>query len=115
MLGQFRIAGVKILPDWGYGRVYTVVVVNYTFSSADFNLTDTIEMQFKSDAIYENLSPQRIREWIAYHMKMFGEKPHFVIHDAGSVHPDVTAVLRPWVEKGYVTVQENPSYGRRRR
>ncbi|KAD5961800.1 hypothetical protein E3N88_13273 [Mikania micrantha] len=102
---QFRIAGVKILPDWGYGRVYTVVVVNYTFSSADFNLTDTIEV----------VDPQRIREWIAYHMKMFGEKSHFVIHDAGSVHPDVMAVLRPWVEKGYVTVQENPSYGRRRR
>ncbi|KAL8246067.1 hypothetical protein R6Q59_007283 [Mikania micrantha] len=75
----------------------------------------TNQMQFKSDAIYENLSPQRIREWIAYHMNMFGEKSHFVIHDAGNVHPDVMAVLRPWVEKGYVTVQENPSYGRRRR
>ncbi|KAD7478957.1 hypothetical protein E3N88_02093 [Mikania micrantha] len=51
-------------------------------------------------------SPQQIREWIAYHMKIFGEKPHFVIHDAGSVHPDVTAVLRPWVEKVVVAGQE---------
>ncbi|XP_076888704.1 galactan beta-1,4-galactosyltransferase GALS3-like [Bidens hawaiensis] len=142
------VSGVKILPDWGYGRVYTVVVVNCTFPSpvghdgsggtlflhastsggdASFNLTDTIQavtepagsfnqVQFTSppkydylycgSSLYGNLSPQRIREWIAYHVKMFGEKSHFVIHDAGGVHPDVMAVLRPWIEKGYVTVQD---------
>ncbi|GFS43058.1 glycosyltransferase family protein [Actinidia rufa] len=27
------VAGIKILPDWGYGHVYTVVVVNCTFPS----------------------------------------------------------------------------------
>ncbi|KAL8204571.1 hypothetical protein R6Q57_010194 [Mikania cordata] len=63
--GNSTVAGVKILSDWGYGRVYTVVVVNCTFTSvvghdrsggrlfvhastsgggdANFNLTDTIE------------------------------------------------------------------------
>ncbi|KAJ6833128.1 uncharacterized protein M6B38_340920 [Iris pallida] len=29
----FRAKAYKILPDWGYGRVYTVVVVNCTFPS----------------------------------------------------------------------------------
>ncbi|KAJ0542502.1 putative Glycosyltransferase family 92 [Helianthus annuus] len=147
--GNLTVSGVKILPDWGYGRVYTVVVVNCTFpvsvghdgsggrlfihastsggGDANFNLTDTIEaleeasgslnpVLFTSppkydylycgSSLYGNLSPQRIREWIAYHVKMFGEKSHFVIHDAGGVHPEVMAVLRPWIEKGYVTVQD---------
>ncbi|GJR20228.1 galactan beta-1,4-galactosyltransferase GALS3-like protein [Tanacetum coccineum] len=65
-----NVTGYKILPDWGYGRVYTVVVVNCTFTSpvghdgvggklvvhastsgggdTDFDLTDTI------DALTEN-------------------------------------------------------------
>nr|XP_043615207.1 galactan beta-1,4-galactosyltransferase GALS3-like [Erigeron canadensis] len=145
---NITVPGVKILPDWGYGRVYTVVVVNCTFpgpvsdraggkllvhastsggGDSNFNLTDTIEAlseasesvnltQFTDSPKYEylycgsplygNLSPQRIREWLAYHVKMFGEKSHFVIHDAGGVHPEVMDVLRPWVEKGYVTVQD---------
>lgn len=49
---------------------------------------------------------KRVREWIAYHVKMFGEKSHFVIHDAGGVHSEVMEVLRPWIEKGYVTLQD---------
>ncbi|KVH88105.1 galactan beta-1,4-galactosyltransferase GALS2-like [Cynara cardunculus var. scolymus] len=145
---NITVAGNKILPDWGYGRVYTVVVVNCTFpfpvgddgsggrlllhastsggGDANFNLTDTIEaltetpeslnlLQFTAppkydylycgSSLYGNLSPQRIREWVAYHVKMFGEKSHFVIHDAGGIHPEVMEVLRPWMEKGYVTVQ----------
>jgi galactan beta-1,4-galactosyltransferase len=28
---SLSVDGYKILPDWGYGRVYTVVVVNCTF------------------------------------------------------------------------------------
>ncbi|GJY59561.1 hypothetical protein Tco_0459453, partial [Tanacetum coccineum] len=67
-----QVQGVKILPDWGYGRVYTVVVVNCTFprsvvtgqdraggnllvhasigggGDTDFNLTDTIEALHES-------------------------------------------------------------------
>ncbi|CAI9277350.1 unnamed protein product [Lactuca saligna] len=141
--------GYKILPDWGYGRVYTVVVVNCTFpfpvghdgaggqllvhastsggGDSNFDLTDTIEaltespgslntLQFTAtpkydylycgSPLYGNLSPQRVREWMAYHVKFFGEKSHFVIHDAGGVHPEVMDVLKPWIEKGYVTLQD---------
>lgn len=47
-----------------------------------------------------------MREWLAYHIKLFGERSHFVIHDAGGVHSDVLEVLRPWMEKGYVTLQD---------
>ncbi|KAI3824376.1 hypothetical protein L1987_05834 [Smallanthus sonchifolius] len=146
---NITVAGYKILPDWGYGRVYTVVVVNCTFpfpvgedgsggrllvhastaggGDSNFALTDTIdalveapgsvnvsrfdappeyEYLYCGSPLYGNLSPQRVREWIAYHVDLFGQKSHFVIYDAGGVHPDVMAVLRPWVEKGYVTLQD---------
>lgn len=139
----------RILPDWGYGRVYTVVVVNCTFSEpvnsdnsggnlllrastsgagdTDFNLTDTIEALseqpgevnfdlftsppkydylYCGSSLYGSLSPQRVREWLAYHVRLFGSRSHFVIHDAGGVHPEVLEVLKPWMELGYVTLQD---------
>ncbi|KAI3890420.1 hypothetical protein MKW92_011023 [Papaver armeniacum] len=143
--------GYKILPDWGYGRVYTVVVVNCTFKDNPIipiggrlvlyastgagggfgddrsGYTDRIESLIEKhdsfnvsvfdsppkydylycgSSLYGNLSPQRVREWIAYHVKLFGEKSHFVIHDAGGIHEDVLQVLLPWIEKGYVTLQD---------
>lgn len=139
----------KILPDWGYGRVYTVVVVNCTFSqpiNADnsggtllllastsgggdtkFNITDTIPVLPESPGsvnfsifssppkydyfycgspVYGDLSPQRVREWIVYHVRLFGERSHFALYDAGGIHPDVMEVLQPWMELGYVTVHD---------
>ncbi|PIN24271.1 hypothetical protein CDL12_03003 [Handroanthus impetiginosus] len=144
-------AGQKILPDWGYGRVYTVVVINCTFphpagsdgkggqllvhaatnggGDRTLNITDTIlaldetpqdyasfTSQFTSlpmydylycgSSLYGNLSPQRVREWLAYHVRLFGARSHFVIHDAGGVHEGLMQVLRPWMEKGFVTLQD---------
>ncbi|KAK6916942.1 Glycosyltransferase family 92 [Dillenia turbinata] len=141
-------ATYKILPDWGYGRVYTVVVVNCTFphpvgveaggslfihastnggGDTSYNLTDTIEALretpgsvnfslytsppkydylYCGSSLYGNLSPQRMREWMAFHVRLFGPKSHFVIHDAGGVHPEVMEVLKPWMELGYVTLQD---------
>ncbi|CAN0920177.1 Galactan beta-1,4-galactosyltransferase GALS2 [Linum grandiflorum] len=141
--------GYKVLPDWGYGRVYTVVIINCTFSqpiNADnsggklyllastsgggdtkFNTTDRFEILeepkgsvdfgvFKSkpkydylycgSSLYGQLSPQRVREWIAYHVRLFGARSHFVIHDAGGVYDEVYEVLKPWMDLGYVTLQD---------
>jgi hypothetical protein len=39
-------------------------------------------------------------------VKLFGERSHFVIHDAGGIHEEVMEVLKPWMELGYVTLQE---------
>ncbi|CAN4087110.1 unnamed protein product [Withania somnifera] len=146
---RVNVTGTKILPDWGYGRVYTVVVVNCTFplpvsnanggkllihgttnggGDAKFNVTDTFvalkeseqdyvnfvstinrpkyDFLYCGSSLYGNLSPQRVREWLAFHVRLFGEKSHFVIHDAGGVHDGVMAVLKPWIEKGYVTLQD---------
>ncbi|XP_057811968.1 galactan beta-1,4-galactosyltransferase GALS3-like [Salvia miltiorrhiza] len=136
-------AGYKILPDWGYGRVYTVVVVNCTFprpavaggqllvhaatnGGGGINSSDTIvvleerpedykaewesapayEYLYCGSPLYGNLSPQRVREWMAYHVRLLGAKSHFVIHDAGGVHDGLRAVLSPWMEKGFVTLQD---------
>ncbi|KAK1393677.1 Glycosyltransferase family 92 protein [Heracleum sosnowskyi] len=136
------VDGYKILPDWGYGRVYTTVVVNCTFpipvgetggklvlhastngggdtenihtdtitvldegsrsvNFSIFNEAPKYDYLYCGSSLYGNLSPQRVREWIAYHVRMFGEKSHFVIHDAGGVHPEVMEVLKPWMEQGY--------------
>ncbi|XP_019057256.1 PREDICTED: pentatricopeptide repeat-containing protein At3g57430, chloroplastic-like [Tarenaya hassleriana] len=150
---RIRGDGSKILPDWGYGRVYTAVVVNCTFPSvsavnadnsggslllhattgdADRNVTDTIRVLSENpnavdfelydstggrrrpeydylycgSSLYGNLSPQRVREWIAYHARLFGERSHFVLHDAGGVHEEVLEVLRPWMELGRVTLHD---------
>ncbi|CAL9767112.1 unnamed protein product [Musa acuminata subsp. burmannicoides] len=142
-------SGHTILPDWGYGRVYTVVVVNCTFSvdvGADgtggclvlrattgggsdraaeteerfiameetpgsvnvtmFSTPPRYDCLYCGSPLYGDLSPQRVREWIAYHANLFGLKSHFVIHDAGGVHRDVMEVLRPWMEKGLLTLQD---------
>ncbi|XP_028799311.1 galactan beta-1,4-galactosyltransferase GALS3 [Neltuma alba] len=141
--------GYKMLPDWGYGHVYTVVILNCTFSEpvnvdnsggklvlyastsgggdTKFNLTDRMEVLTESpggldvsiftsppkydyfycgSSLYGNLNPQRVREWIAYHVRLFGPRSHFVIHDAGGVHEQVLEVLKPWMELGYVTLQD---------
>ena len=55
--------------------------------------------------IFGNISPQRIREWIAYHAYMFGEKSHFIFYDAGGIHDEVQRILQPWVDKGRFSVQ----------
>ncbi|CAH8275963.1 unnamed protein product [Arabidopsis lyrata] len=141
--------GSKILTDWGYGRIYTTVVINCTFSSIsavnpqnsggtlilhattgdpNLNLTDSIPVLTESpksvdlnlynstkkkydylycgSSLYGNLSPQRIREWIAYHVRFFGERSHFVLHDAGGIHEEVFEVLKPWIELGRVTLHD---------
>ncbi|KAL5732063.1 hypothetical protein ACHQM5_004722 [Ranunculus cassubicifolius] len=146
---KITINGYKILPDWGYGRVYTVVVINCTFpvdvgvdgfggelnlyastggggdrdvdsmekiealseapkelNSSVFSSPPVYDYLYCGSPLYGNLSPQRVREWIAYHVRLFGEKSHFVIYDAGGVHPGVLEVLKPWIEKGFVTLQD---------
>uniref|UniRef100_A0A7C9D369 Glycosyltransferase family 92 protein n=1 Tax=Opuntia streptacantha TaxID=393608 RepID=A0A7C9D369_OPUST len=144
------VPGIAILPDWGFGRVYTTVVITCTFpkdsaatdsaggrllvfatASGGFdtqlNVTDTIEVlvepanswnasQFTDppkydylycgSPLYGNLSPQRVREWMAYHVRLFGRRSHFVIYDAGGVHPDVMKVLKPWMELGYLSLHD---------
>ncbi|KAH9316436.1 hypothetical protein KI387_025063 [Taxus chinensis] len=136
----------KMLPDWGYGRVYTVVVVNCTFSQgvgndggggqlvlyAHHGDGDALEPErivaltekenaynatiytaaapfdylYCGSSLYGDLSPQRMREWMAYHAKFFGPRSHFVFHDAGGVHSEVRKVLEPWMQAGRVTLQD---------
>ncbi|XP_057537687.1 galactan beta-1,4-galactosyltransferase GALS1 [Amaranthus tricolor] len=140
-----RAKAYKILPDWGYGRVYTVVVVNCTFpmnpnldnsggklvlyayyslspkyfekftaleespgsyNGAVFNSPPKYDYLYCGSSLYGNLSASRIREWMAYHAWFFGEKSHFVFHDAGGVSEEVRKVLEPWVKIGRVTIQD---------
>lgn len=142
---SIRAKAQKILPDWGYGRVYTVVVVNCTFNSnpnsdntggklilnAYYNESPKLFERFTTleesagiydeskysppyqydylycgSSLYGNVSASRMREWMAYHAWFFGDKSHFVFHDAGGVSPEVRKVLEPWIRAGRVTVQD---------
>lgn len=135
----------KVLPDWNYGKLYTVVVITCTFaedvgvsgeggelilyasygdryrqperivalveSKGEFNASIFNPQAFPYDyvycgsSVYGDISPQRMREWMAYHAKFFGEKSHFILHDSGGFHDDVRKVLEPWVKQGRVTLQ----------
>jgi len=48
-----------------------------------------------------------VREWIAYHVRLFGPKSHFVLYHAGGVHEEVFEVLKPWIELGCVTILQD--------
>ncbi|ESQ51954.1 hypothetical protein EUTSA_v10016550mg [Eutrema salsugineum] len=142
---SIRAKAVKILPDWGYGRVYTVVVVNCTFQSnpnsdnsggklilnayygesprlferfttmeesagsyddSKFSPPYPYDYLYCGSSLYGNVSSSRMREWIAYHAWFFGDRSHFVLHDAGGVSPEVREVLEPWIRAGRVTLQD---------
>jgi hypothetical protein len=62
------------------------------------------EIAFCGSPLYGNISPQRIREWIAYHSYFFGNRTVFIFQDAGGIHDDVYRVLKPWIDLGRVHV-----------
>ncbi|KAH7843213.1 hypothetical protein Vadar_013953 [Vaccinium darrowii] len=57
-------------------------------------------------SLYGQLSPQRIRELLAYHVRLFGERSRFMIHDTGGIHLDVMEVFKLWMKKRYMTMQD---------
>lgn len=136
-----------MLPDYGYGRVYTVVVVNCTFeedvgttrderggqlilyathgdglgkpaerivaltedehsyNASHYEPPYPYEFLYCGSPLFSNLNAQRVREWIAYHVMLFGRKSHFIFHDAGGMHEEVREVLEPWRKRGFVTIE----------
>ncbi|CAM6119102.1 unnamed protein product [Calypogeia fissa] len=50
------------------------------------------------------ISPHRAREWIAYHMRLFGESSHFIFYDAGGMDDVLWRVWEPWVKLRRVSV-----------
>ncbi|KAG0632275.1 hypothetical protein M758_1G316700 [Ceratodon purpureus] len=135
----------KVLPDWDYGKLYTVVVITCNFvedvgvdgdggelilyasygdhyrqperivalteSKGEYNASIFDPQNFPYDyvycgsSVYGDISPQRMREWMAYHAKFLGDRSHFFLHDAGGFHEDVRKVLEPWIQQGRVTLQ----------
>lgn len=135
----------KVLPDWDYGKLYTVVVITCNFAqdvgvdreggelvlyasygdqyrqpervvvlteaAGDYNASVFDPQNFPYDyvycgsSVYGDISPQRIREWMAYHAKFLGDRSHFILHDAGGFHDDVRKVLEPWIRQGRVSLQ----------
>ncbi|KAG0580728.1 hypothetical protein KC19_4G194600 [Ceratodon purpureus] len=141
--GAIKGNSSKILPDWNYGKLYTVVVITCTFEQdvgvdreggelvlhvsygdkyrqperitvltekqGEYNATMfsppyPYDYVYCGSSVYGDVSPQRMREWLAYHAYFLGERSHFILHDSGGFHPDVWKVLEPWIKKGRVSV-----------
>lgn len=74
------------------------------YNGSDFREGRKHEYLYCGSPIFGSISPQRMREWIAYHAWRFGPRSHFVLYDAGGIHEGVQRILEPWVEKGFVSV-----------
>ncbi|KAG0581531.1 hypothetical protein KC19_4G259000 [Ceratodon purpureus] len=111
-VGVDREGGELILYA-SYGDQYRQPerIVVLTESKGEYNASIFDPQNFPYDyvycgsSVYGDISPQRMREWMAYHAKFFGEKSHFILHDSGGFHDDVRKVLEPWIKKGRVTLQ----------
>lgn len=74
------------------------------YNASRFQPPYPYEITFCGSPLYGNISPQRIREWIAYHAYFFGNRTLFIFQDAGGIHDDVYKVLKPWIDLGRVHV-----------
>lgn len=75
------------------------------YNASMFEPPFAYDIVYCGSPIYGDISPQRVREWVAYHTYVFGNRSHFILYDAGGFHDDVQKVLEPWVKLGRVTVQ----------
>lgn len=63
------------------------------------------DITFCVSRLYNTVDAHRIREWLAYHAHLFGNRTHFLFHNAGGLNSDVYKVLKPWIDLGRVSVQ----------
>ncbi|MCO5606067.1 hypothetical protein L7F22_060254 [Adiantum nelumboides] len=63
------------------------------------------QFAYCSPPLYGELHPARMREWLAHHIRLFGPRSHFHLHDAGAINAEVRAVIEPWSRLGFVSVQ----------
>lgn len=75
------------------------------YNASRFQPPYPYDMTFCGSPLYGNISPQRIREWIAYHAYFLGNRTLFIFQDAGGIHDDVYRVLKPWIDLGQVLVE----------
>jgi hypothetical protein len=104
--------GGRLVLTAGYADVFraperfvALMEMKGEYNASRYSPPYPYEMTFCGSPLYGNISPQRIREWIAYHAWFFGENTLFVFQDAGGVHEEVYRVLKPWIELGRVRVQ----------
>ncbi|KAM1658365.1 hypothetical protein ACFXTN_042533 [Malus domestica] len=75
--------------------VVKLLLLTTTEGGNDRKFNTTNHYLYCGSSLNGNLSPQRVKEWIAYHVQLFGPRSHFVIHDAGGILKSVLEVLKP--------------------
>ncbi|KAH9319312.1 hypothetical protein KI387_021081, partial [Taxus chinensis] len=69
-------------------RIVALTEKENAYNHIVYTAAPPFDYLYCGSSLYGNLSPQRMREWMAYHAKFFGPRYHFVFHDAGGVHSE---------------------------
>ena len=75
------------------------------YNASAFQPPFPYEYVYCGSPLYGSVSPQRTREWMTYHNHFFGDKAFFVLYDGGGIHDEVYEVLKPWMERGKLSIQ----------
>lgn len=96
--------GIKIKPA---ERIVAMEEKQGQYDENFFKPPYPYDFVYCGSSLFGSINPQRIREWMAYHVNLFGKRSHFFFHDStGAVNDGVRKVLQPWKELGYVTVHD---------
>ncbi|CAM6117078.1 unnamed protein product [Calypogeia fissa] len=91
------------------GREERIVVLSEKvrdYNSHVFDPPYPYDFLYCGSPLFGRLNERRLREWIAYHDMVFGERSHFVLYDAGGIHEAARQALQPWIGLGRVSIQD---------
>ncbi|KAI5082728.1 hypothetical protein GOP47_0002471 [Adiantum capillus-veneris] len=94
------------MPDTTPERIVALMETKNEYDANKFLPPYPYDYVYCGSPLYGGLNVQRMREWIAYHVKVFGKHAHFFLYDAGGITEGVARALRPWQKRGFVTVHD---------
>lgn len=94
------------MPDTTPERIVALTEKKNEYDAKKFLPPYPYDYVYCGSPLYGKINAQRVREWIAYHVKVFGKRAHFFLYDAGGVTQSVARALQPWRRRGFVTVHD---------
>ncbi|CAM6103785.1 unnamed protein product [Calypogeia fissa] len=103
--GQLKIVAKhdKSYADTG-AEFVAMVEEPGVYNASVFDAPFRYDYLYCGPPLHGKISPHRAREWMAYHMRLFGENAHFIFYDAGGIDDVVWRVWKPWMKLGRVTI-----------
>lgn len=81
------------------------------YDAALFNAPFKYEYLYCGGPLYGSVNPHRLREWLAYHMRLFGVASHFFFYDIGGMS-FITACLTLATVGMLVSTDQQETYSR---